>query len=243
MRGIDALVAGVGAQGLDRGPRERQRLLIEARLRDHQPTDRGRGLALLQRLAPRHLARAAGELRRDRLGHLAEQPVELFRQSAAGVALGLRELDEGREPAQARIRGQRGQQRLGRGQAIAEVGELVQIEIEQAMAGEERLARRMVDGGEVLLVGAQRRRQVGGGLLDALRRGAFDDRHDRLLEPGERPHERDVVAAERHVRRDHVLSAGVDLQREPGIAERDRGEDEGRCDHLRGAQHEAVDRA
>ena len=189
---------GRSAQGRDRLAGRRQGRVVEARLGKHQlARDRRRGV-LVERVAPGHFAGKPVALRLDRRGHVAEQPVELARQRAVARLMLENQAGERLEAAQGRIVGQRRQERLRRGQAVGQRAERVDLEIEQSVAGKERLPLRIVDRREVGVVGTQRVGQSARGGLNPLRRPALNHRHDRIGKFRERLPECAIVLAERH---------------------------------------------
>ena len=228
--GSDAQGGGFDPQGGDRVGRRRHRAVVEPRLGLDHGRGRRRVIAAAQSPAPGQLGGLPGPLRLDHLRHGTQHAIQL----GGGLALPLmleRQFEEASEPAQARILGQRGEQRLRLRQAVGQRLELAKRQIQQAVLRKEGLAGRIAHRGEVVAraqpVGQGTRRPV-----HTLGRVAFDHRHDGIAELRKGLLECRQVATKRHIRRDHFRGAGIDPQMLQGDRQR-RGRDEHERDHHR----------
>ena len=227
--GTDGQVGGFGPHGGDRVCGGRHRAVVEPRLGHHHRAGRRRVVAAAQSAAPRQLGVLPRPLRLDHVGHGAQHAIQL----GCGAALHLireRQIEKPGEPAQARILGERGQERLRLSEALGQGLELAQGQIQQPVACEEGVARRIAHRGEVV-AGAQPVGQRARRLVHALGRLAFDHRDDGVAELRKGLLERRQIATKRHIRRDHFRGAGIDPQMLQGDRQRRGRDDRERDDH------------
>ena len=138
--------------------------------------------------------------------------------------------DELDQAAEGRIGCQRAQQWLRCSKLIGQLVEIVETQIEETVAGEERVAGGEVDGPEMLAVGPQPGGEFGCCLLDTLRRGAVDHHDDRVVELGESTLESEVVLTEGNLGGDHFRRIGIDAEMGEGVTEGERRGQDGQDD-------------
>ena len=233
VRGVDAQLRGDPADMGDRGRRRLERAVVEHRLHQHEARRRAFLCALQQRL-PGEGARSAQTLG---LHHGGDAP-ERHREVVLGAALLERHVQHLRQAAQARVLCQGGEQRLGRGQAVGQLRQLLDVQIEKSAPPEKEFTAGQVDTAEQRLLVAQPVRQLLRRRLYALGGRSVDHRHDEVVELWEGAIERQIIAAKGHIGRDHVGGTGVDHQSVERVDEGNGRQRQGdKHDHGRSPPH------
>ena len=179
-------------------------------------------LAPPHQLLPGQGPSPALKLSLDGVGDVVENGVQVSRRLLAIEDVIDGEAESVKKSAQAQVLGERGEQRLGPGQPVGQVVELLQIEIQGPVLDEERIAGGVIDGVEQVgplfqAVGQRRRRIVG--QIHVL---AVDDHQDRVGELGEGLLEMLISLTERQTPRQHVGGIGVDAEIACRVDERRR---------------------
>ena len=128
----------------------------------------------------------------------------------AHVGVAERQAQHPRKAAQGGVLAERREQGLDLGQAVAERFQLVQLEIEQAVAPEEGIALRIEDVAKQAWAGADLGGQARRGVLGQVRRRRLDDHGQVVGELREGLAQRPVVTPERQLLGQHVRGVGVD---------------------------------
>ncbi len=140
---------------------------------------------------------------RQRLG-------EILKRDRAVLHAPRNEAEGLRQSPQTRIGGQRAEKGLRPDQLIGRGPHLVHRQEQQSVGLEERAARRIVDGLDLLGLVGQRRAQRFGGAVGEFRRRPIDDHKQRVRLMRKGGIELQLTLAPRQVRRDQLAGIGLD---------------------------------